>query len=360
MEGPSLLFTIVSFLGAIGVLVTVHEFGHYAVGRLCGVRAEVFSVGVGPAIFGRTDGRGTRWQIAALPLGGYVRFAGDMNPARAAEAGAGGVGTFQAARLWQRALIVLAGPAINVVFAIAIYASVIAAIGLPSSPPVVTSVQAGSAAATGGFLDGDRVLAIDGRAVDDFEDVTTTVRLRPGRPLEFTIGRDERTVQLFATPRTMELSDRFGNSSVIGQLGVTGAAELNPVATWRLPDVATVFAFKQLRVMVEATGQLIRGERSLDDLGGPVKIGKIAGESASLGVLPFVFLVAALSLNLAFINLLPIPMLDGGYLALYAVEVLRGRPVGQVVVDWAFRGGLALVLTVFVLVTVNDLASLIR
>lgn len=358
-DSPSLLLTVVSFLGAIGLLVTVHEWGHYAVGRLFGVRAEVFSIGFGPSIGGHTDRRGTRWQLAWLPLGGYVRFAGDMNPASVPAPGEGEPGTFQVARVWQRALIVLAGPAINLVFAIAIYAAVIAAIGLPSSPAVVSAVQAGSVAADADFRPGDRVLAINDSAVDDFEDLTTTVRLRADRPMVFTVERDGRTTRLSATPRAVDLSDRFGNTSRVGQLGVTGAVGFKSVPAWRLPDVATVFAFKQLRVMVEAMGQLIRGERSLDDLGGPVKIGKIAGESASLGLLPFAFLLAALSLNLAFINLLPIPMLDGGHLLFYAAEAVRGRPADPVVMDWAFRGGLALVLAFFVFVTVNDVSSLI-
>ena len=356
---PSLLLTIVSFLGAIGLLVTVHEWGHYAVGRWFGVRAEVFSIGFGPAIACRTDRRGTRWQVACLPLGGYVRFAGDMNPASVPARGEGEPGTFQAARVWQRALIVFAGPAINVVFAIAIYAAIIATQGLPSSPAVIASVQPGSVAASAGFHAGDRVVSIDGSAIDDFEDLMTTVRLRPDRPMVFTVQRGGGTARLPATPRAVDLRDRFGNSARVGQLGIAGASEFKPVPHWRLPDVAIVFAYKQLRIMVDAMGQLVRGERSLDELGGPVKIGKIAGESASMGLLPFAFLVAALSLNLAFINLLPIPMLDGGHLAFYAAEAARGRPADPAVMDWAFRGGLALVLAFFVFVTVNDVSSLI-
>lgn len=356
---PPLLLTIASFLLAIGVLVVVHEWGHYAVGRLFGVHAEVFSVGFGREVAGRTDARGTRWRLSWLPLGGYVRFAGDMNPASAQMSGTGQPGTFQSAGLWQRALIVAAGPAINVVFAIGVYAAIIGVLGLPSSPAVVTTVEAGSAAAAAGFRSGDRVEAIDSSTVDDFEQLTSYVRLRPGRAMSFRVERGGSELTLTATPRASMLADRFGNETEVGRLGIGGSPAFQDVAFWRLPVTATVFAWKQLTVLVDAIGQLIRGERSLDDLGGPVKIGKVAGETASLGLLPFALLLAALSLNLAFINLLPIPMLDGGHLLFYAVEAVRGRPAHPAVMEWAFRGGLALVLTFFVFVTVNDVASLL-
>lgn len=359
MAQPSLLLTIASFLLAIGVLVVVHEWGHYAVGRLFGVNAEVFSVGFGQEIAGHTDRRGTRWRLAWLPLGGYVRFAGDMNPASVPAAGQGELGTFQAARLWQRALIVAAGPAINVAFAIGVYAAIIAALGLPSSPAVITTIEPASAAAVAGFQVGDEVSAINGSTIDDFEELTTYVRLRPGRLMSFTVERDGVERRLAATPRLFTLRDRFGNETEVGRLGIGGSPAFQDVPVWQLPATATLFAWKQLTVMVDAMGQLLRGERSLDDLGGPVKIGKIAGETASLGLLPFAFLLAALSLNLAFINLLPIPMLDGGHLLFYAVEAVRGRPADPAVMEWAFRGGLALVLTFFVFVTVNDVASLL-
>ena len=357
--GPSLPFTVLAFLVAIGVLVVVHELGHYWVGRWCGVRAEAFSVGFGREVAGRTDRHGTRWSIGWLPLGGYVRFAGDMNPASADTGGAGEPGTFQEARLWQRALIVAAGPAVNLVFAIAIYTGFIAAVGLPSAPAVVSSVQAGGVAAASGFRTGDRVTAIDGRTIDGFEELATQVGLRPGRTLAFRVERDgvERTIE--AAPRAIVRVDRFGNRARIGRLGIAGAVAYERVPAWRLPAAATALAWSQLKVMVQVLAQLARGERSLDDLGGPVKIGKITGEQASLGLMPFVLLLAVLSLNLAFMNLLPIPMLDGGHLLFYAVEAARGRPADPAVMEWAFRGGLALMVAFFLFVTVNDVSSLL-
>ncbi len=356
---PSLPFTIAAFLLAIGVLVVVHELGHYWVGRWFGVRAEAFSVGFGREIVGRTDRRGTRWALGWLPLGGYVRFAGDMNPASADTTGDGEPGTFQAARLWQRALIVLAGPAVNLLFAIAIYMGFIAAVGLPSAPAVVSAVQPGSVAAATGFRVGDRVTAIDGRAIDGFDELATQVSLRPGRTLRFRVERAGRETTLTAAPRAVVRSDRFGNRARIGQLGLAGSVAYERVPAWRLPAAATGLAASQLRVMAQVLGQIVRGERSMDDLGGPVKIGKITGEQASLGLLPFVLLLAILSLNLAFMNLLPIPMLDGGHLLFYAVEAVRGRPADPAVMEWAFRGGVALVIAFFLFVTVNDVSSLL-
>ena len=361
--GPSLPFTIAVFLASIGLLVVIHELGHYTVGRLFGVRAEAFSVGFGREIVGWTDRRGTRWKLAWLPLGGYVRFAGDMNPASVprGDMPPAEPGTFQAAALWQRALIVFAGPAVNFILAAAIYLAVFAAIGLPTTPPVVTGVQPGSVAERAGFRDGDRITAIDGSAIDDFNDVVTLVRLRPDQSLAFRVEREGLQLELTARPRPVTLTDRFGNQSRIGQLGMTAAgSEMRDVPLSELPGTAVRFSVKQMAVMIEALGQLVRGQRSLDDLGGPVKIAKITGEQASLGVLSLAFLLAALSLNLGFINLLPIPMLDGGHLLFYSVEAVRGRPADPRVMEWAFRGGLALVLVFFLFVTVNDVTSLVR
>ena len=352
---------MLSFLLAIGILVVVHELGHYWVGRWCGVRAEAFSVGFGREIVGWSDRRGTRWKLGWLPLGGYVRFAGDMNPASMATAGQGEPGTFQSATLWQRALIVAAGPAINLLFAVAIYMAVFATLGLPSTPAVVAGVQPNGVAAAAGFRPGDRVVAIDGDRIDDFDTLATLIRLRPGQTLRFTVERDGAPQEIVASPRRVEFADRFGNRGSIGLMGLaSGASELRSVPFWQLPGAATGFAVTQMKVMVEAMGQLIRGERSLDELGGPVKIAKITGEQASLGPLSLAFLLAALSLNLAFINLLPIPMLDGGHLLFYAIEAVRRRPADPAVMEWAFRGGLALVLAFFLFVTVNDISSLAR
>ena len=360
---PTLTFTVAAFLAAIAVLVVVHEFGHYSVGRLFGVRVEAFSVGFGRELLGWTDGRGTRWKLGWLPLGGYVRFAGDMNPASVPAVGTtpADPGTFQGAALWKRALIVVAGPAINLAMAVAIYMAIFASIGVPRAVPVVNGVQNGSVAAAAGFRVGDRIVAVDGTVIDDFADVMTAVRLRPEAHLVFKVQRGDKLVELAASPKAVIMTDRFGNRARIGQLGiVASAAKWDQVAPGELPRAAAAFAWTQTKVMVEAFVQLVRGERSLDDLGGPVKIAKITGEQATLGLLPLLFLVAALSLNLAFINLLPIPTLDGGHLLMYLVEAVRRRSADPQMMDWAFRGGLALVLTFFVFVTVNDVTSLFR
>lgn len=360
---PSLPFTIAVFLATIGALVVFHELGHYSVGRLFGVRAEAFSVGFGREVVGWTDRRGTRWKIAWLPLGGYVRFAGDMNPASVPTHNSAPAepGTFQAATLWQRALIVFAGPAVNFVLAALIYLGVFATIGIPHTPPIITGVLSGSVAAEAGFRTGDRIVAVDHEAVEDFGEFATLVRLRPEQLLTVRVDRERNILDVIARPQAVTFTDRFGNRSRVGRLGIAAeGSEMRQVPAAELPAEATGFAFGQLSIMAEALGQLVRGERPLDELGGPVKIAKITGEQASLGVLSLLFLAAALSLNLAFINLLPIPMLDGGHLLFYAVEAVRRRPVGPQVLEWAFRGGLALMLAFFLFVTVNDITSLVR
>lgn len=360
---PPFWLIILAFICALGPLVFIHEFGHYYVARLFKIPAEVFSIGFGRELFGWTDKQGTRWKVAWLPLGGYVRFVGDMSPA--SQPGALNDippeirdRAFAARPVWQRFLVVLAGPMANFLTAILIFAAFFAFIGKPSTSNEVMQVVPGSAAAAAGIHSGDRIVAVANRATPNFEEVTATVIMRPGERVDVVVQRAGREIVIPVTLATEMQQDRFGQEFKIGRLGVlaTGQNFTRPPALSLIPE-ATVYTWRITRAMVDGLVQIITGRRSVKDLGGPVKIAQIAGQQATLGWLPFIQLLALFSINLGFINLLPVPMLDGGHLAFYTVEAIRRRPLSARATEWAFRAGLAILLALVVFTTVNDLGS---
>ncbi len=364
-ESPPFWMWIVGFLLVLGPLVTLHELGHYLVGRWFGVKADAFSVGFGKELAGFTDRRGTRWKLSALPLGGYVKFAGDMNPASQPSAdwlalpAEERAQTFQAQPLWQRALIVAAGPVTNFLVAIAILASFNFAYGKLEVPPVVQVLAEEGAAAEAGMAIGDRILRVEGEKIEDFDDLRAHVAPHPGEQVTVEVDRDGETLAFAFTIPSITERDRFGNEFKVGQIGVgSGQGEIIAVG----PGQAVVLAVRQtgdiVKLMVTGIWQIITGRRSVDELGGPIKIAKFSGEQLSLGWRQFVSFAALISINLAFINLLPIPALDGGHLAFYAAEAVRRKPASARSQEWAFRTGIAFVLALMLFVTINDIVSL--
>lgn len=356
--------TVLAFIAVIGPLVFVHEMGHYLVARWCGVKADIFSIGFGPELVAWVDKRGTRWRIAAFPLGGYVKFAGDMNVASKADPdwlllpAAERERSFPAKPVWQRAAIVAAGPLINLVFAVLLLGGLATVRGTPVSEPVVGQVVAGSAAKSAGLMPGDRIISIMGRNIDSFRYISTIVSLRPDEVLPYVIERDGVRFERDIAAATRIEKDRFGNVYRIGQLGIaSGAVTLRPVSLWEAPKVGFDQAVDITQTAFDGLGQIVTGRRSVTELGGPLKIADISGQAASMGFASFLFFMALISINLGFINLLPIPMLDGGHLLFYAIEAALRRPVSPAVQEWAYRSGLALLLTLMVLVTVNDMGS---
>jgi len=357
---------LLGFLLVLGPLVTVHELGHYLVGRVFGVKADAFSIGFGKELAGWTDKRGTRWKLSALPLGGYVKFAGDMNPASQPDDEAYLAlpeeerrRTFQAKTLWQRALIVFAGPATNFIVAILIFAGFAMAYGKPVTPPVIDMFAEESPALAAGLELGDRVIAIDGNEIADFEEVAAHVLPFPGRVIELTVDRRGEVDTVPVRIADLEITDRFGNTSRIGRIGI-GANDREYRALGPLEAIAygAGASVDLVKLMVTGIVQIVTGERSVKELGGPIKIAQYSGERLSLGPLPFIEFIAFISINLAFINLLPIPALDGGHLAFYAAEGIRRKPASARSQEWAFRTGMAFVLALMVFVTINDIASL--
>ena len=367
-ESPPFWMYLIGFPLLLGPLVTVHELGHYLVGRWFGVHAEAFSIGFGNELVGWTDKRGTRWRISSLPLGGYVQFKGDMNPASIPDHDAPlEQGSFQSADLWKRALIVAAGPVTNLIVAVAILAAFFAVLGKPVMSQESTRVYGFSEvspAREAGIEIGDRVVSVDGVPTRNFYEVVENVALYPDQVLTVGVMRDDTLLEFEVRTIRDSQSDRFGNAGDRGLIGVMrdpstlNDVEWEPVSVLQSIPMAVQQCWKLTKMMVTGIKQVLTGQRSIKELGGPVKIGKVAGERLSLGPVPFIELMALISLNLAFINFLPIPALDGGHLAFYAVEAVRKKPVGPQATEWAYRTGILLVLTFMVVVTFNDVTSL--
>lgn len=358
---------VVPFLIVLTVLVFVHELGHYLVARWNKVRIETFSIGFGTELFGWTDRVGTRWKVSAVPLGGYVKMFGDADPASmaapdeqlAAMTDAEKAVSFHHKRLMQRVAVVSAGPAANFVFTLVALAVLFATIGQPFTPPQIGKVQAGSAAAAGGLLPGDTIVGIDGAAIHRFEDIQQAVRLDTGKPLAITVQRSGKDLTLSITPRVTTVTDRFGYDHRFPLLGIerqgVNYVRRNPVdAVWRAGQETS----NLITGTLTAVWQMIIGARPADEIGGPLRIAQMSGEVAQGGAVALLWFMAVLSVNLGLINLFPIPVLDGGHLLFYAAEALRGRPLGPRAQEYGFRLGLALVLTLMVFATWNDLVHI--
>ncbi|MBQ0771000.1 MAG: RIP metalloprotease RseP [Sphingomonadales bacterium] len=363
-DNPGILLTLFAFLVVIGVLVFVHEMGHYLVGRWCGVKAETFAIGFGKEIAGWTDKRGTRWKICMLPLGGYVQFAGDMDPSGTKSSDWLSLPaeernqTFQSKSLWKRAAIVFAGPAINFIFAILIIMGFVIAYGTSATLPVVSEVSPNSTAAAIGMKPGDRVISVNGEKIELFEDLRQKIMLIPEQNVEIVYERDGQRIAKQGKTGVQILKDRFGNEYRLGLLGMSSSkVEWREVTPLEAPGVAVEKTIGIVDQITTTLGQVITGKRSIKELGGPLKIAQVSGEQFKLGLESFILFVALISINLGFINLLPIPMLDGGHLMFYAIEAVRRKPASAKVQEWAFRSGLALVMVFMVVVTFNDLSS---
>lgn len=357
--------SVLAFLVVLTVLVFVHEFGHYYIARRNGVRVEVFSIGFGPEIFGFHDRAGTRWKFSAIPLGGYVKMFGDADPASTPGAELPHMSesekavSFHHKRLGQRAAVVAAGPLANFAFALVALTILFATAGQSFTPPDVGGIQPGSAAERAGLQPGDEIVAIDGTGIQRFEEIRQVVSMNPGRPLAFDIKRDGKPLTLTATPDASEVTDRFGNVHRIGLLGISRSGTENrrhdPLsAAWQ----AGREVFGMIGGTFTALGQMVEGSRGTEELGGPLRIAQMSGEVAQTGIYTMIWFMAFLSVNLGLINLFPIPMLDGGHLLFYGIEAMRGRPLGPRAQEYGFRIGLALVLSLMVFATWNDLVQL--
>ena len=338
--------------------------GHYLVARMFGISAEAFSIGFGRELVGWTDRRGTRWKVGLLPLGGYVKFAGDADAAsRAADVPeateAERAVMFQFRPVWQRALVILAGPLTNFAFATAIFAALFMTYGQAVTPAVIATVVTGTPAARAGLIPGDVITRIDGSRVTAFEDVMQAMALNPGKAVDLDFRRANalRTVRI--VPAMVDHVDPFGAHTKIARLGIAPAR--GQVIVPRAPLAAfyygAVEVWSLIGAIVHGVGDVVTGHRAASEMGGPIKIAQISGQAAALGIPNLVQFIAFVSINLGFINLLPVPMLDGGHLFLYAVEAVRRRPLAPRVQEWAFMSGFAALMSLMVFLTWNDLGG---
>jgi len=359
---------IVSFLLVLGGVVFVHEFGHFFVARRCGVKVEVFSIGMGPEVLGRTDRRGARWRLSAIPIGGYVRFAGDRDAASAPDEDALAAmppterrETLAGQPVLARAAIVAAGPLANLVAAVVVLSAIAYAYGERYLPPRVDAVVAGSPAEQAGFKPGDVIESVNGRTIASFEDIIDVVTLRAGEPLRFVVDRGGHEIVLTATPALASIDTPAGSQRA-GRLGLAANASSAQVI-YPTPLGAIKSGLGDSWRLVSVTGdylsRVVTGRSAPDQLSGPVRIAKMSGAAASLGPVALLKLAAILSLSLGLMNLLPVPMLDGGHLLFYAIEGARGRPLSRAAQEIGLRIGAALVDALMLFVTFNDIRSLI-
>ena len=354
-----------AFLFVITLVVFVHELGHFLVARFFGVTVEVFSVGFGKEIFGWTDGRGTRWRVSWLPIGGYVKFAGDADAASRPDLAAAAAMTEEQRKgalllkpLYQRAWVAAAGPLANFILAIVILTALYLQVGHTTIAQLVGAVTPGSPAAMAGLQPGDLITSIDGTAINDFQQLHETIPMSGGSTLALGIRRAGQDLTLSVTPRLMQTRDELGNSSNQMVIGILSDPKA-PVRHERYgPVTALTAACSQTWNIVRGTilgvGQMLTGHASMDQLKGPVGIAKITRQVASVGFLALINLAAILSVSIGLVNLFPIPLLDGGHLLYYACEAVLGRPLSERIQEFGFRLGLILVLGLVLLTTWND------
>ena len=363
---------IVPFVFVLTIVVFFHELGHYLVARWNKVRVEAFSLGFGPEIVGWTARTGTRWKISAIPLGGYVKFLGDADATSRPDLAAVEAmsvdereGAFESKAVWRRALVVAAGPIANFILAIVIYTVLFASYTEVKLTPVVGQVVAGSAAEAAGLQPGDRIVAIDGEPVESFFEVRRATEQSSDERLNYSVRRGDEIVDLVVVPRMEERTDEFGNKRRAGTIGIVADASAQYRTSSELSlGQAFVKAVDRTWYVVEATfgffRELIVGKQDASELRGPIGIGQITSQVATLGVVELIGLAAVLSISIGILNLFPVPMLDGGHLVFYAIEAVRGRRVSERAQEIAFRIGFACVLLLMVFSTTNDIGRIVR
>ncbi len=355
----------VPFLVVLGVVVIVHELGHFLAARLLGVTVETFSVGFGPEIAGFRDRSGTRWRLAWIPLGGYVKFKGDetvasMPSAEQLQTLTPGEreGNFHTAPVWRRSLIVLAGPFANFLLSLVIFTGIALATGIVYQETRIVCVEPGTPAAKAGLEAGDRILSVGGQPVKSFEDFSYRVKLSARSPIDIAVDRGGKQLNVVATPELTE-------GECVGRLGLVGSTKRDDakVVNAGMLDAVGV-GFERTWRIVEGPfqffDQLFRGNACASSLGGPVKIAEVAKTFASEGFINLVPLIAFISVSVGLFNLFPIPVLDGGHLLFYGAEAILGRPLNQRAQEIGFQFGFILLLMLMVFVTWNNIVDISR
>lgn len=353
---PALPRTLIAFALVLGVLVFVHEMGHYLAARWRGVHVDAFSVGFGRPLMKGTDRHGTEWRLGWIPLGGYVKLHGQEQPEDASpetQAGWRRGHTFHEKSVGSRSIVVAAGPVANFALAILLFAGLFATVGQPVGGTGIGAVVEGSAAERAGLLPGDAILSLDGERVTRFEQVQRYIQPRAGQPVAVAVSRDGAEQSFTVVPEA-----RDGIGGQVGVLGIQGGAarfeRLNPVSAVAAGAVQTA---EITWLTLKGVGEMLVGQRSAQELGGPIRIAEVSGQAASLGIVPLINLMALLSVSLGLLNLFPIPLLDGGHLVFYAAEAIRGRPLPPRAQEYGFRAGFAVLISLFLFASWNDIAN---
>jgi regulator of sigma E protease len=363
-----MLSYILPFIALIVVVVFIHEYGHYYFAKRFGVGVTDFSIGFGKEMFGWNDKSGTRWKVCVIPLGGYVKFFGDRNVYSQADndkiikeySKEDQDKLFVLKPLYQRALIVFGGPLANFLLAILIFFSVYTFAGKDFTPAVINEVQKDSPAMVAGLKDNDIVVSIDGNEVTSIMDVSKYIMMSTDEFINFTVNRYDQDLTFRVKPNIVEGEDNLGNKINKRMVGIKLGAYNNEVNHVKLgPAKALFYAVNEVYYVSTSSlkyiGSMLTGNGDTSQLGGPIRIAKISGQVAEFGILPFISLMAYISISLGLINLFPIPMLDGGHLMFYGIEKVLGRPLSQKTQEGFFRIGLFLLLSLMFFTTFNDL-----
>jgi len=363
---------IIPFLILITIVVFIHEYGHYYFAKKYGVGITDFSIGFGREIFGWSDKSGTRWKICWIPLGGYVKFFGDRNVFSETEQqevinkynDEDRKKLFILKPIYQRSIIVAAGPLANFVLAILIFIIINMVAGKDMTPAVISEVQEDSPAFVAGMKKNDKIISIDNKKVESILEVSTFINISTAETIEFIVLRNDQEISLLVRPNLIDGKDSLGNSVKKRMIGIKLALPLNnkfqkqPLG----PSKAIYYSVKEVWFVTVTSlnylGKMIIGSADTTQLGGPVKIAKITGQVAEHGIIPFFSIMAYISISLGLINLFPIPMLDGGHLMFYLIEKILGRPLNQRTQEGFFRIGLFLLFSLMFFVTFQDLKDL--
>jgi len=366
-QGSHLLFNIVSFVVIISVIVFIHEFGHYIVAKWAGVKIDIFSIGFGREVFGWNDRSGTRWRIASLPLGGYVKMYGDASEAStplesiAELSDEEKLKTFYYKPLYKKAAIVVAGPVSNFILTIAILTVFIFTRGIPSSEPIIGEVMKDTPAQEAGLLSGDRVLSVNGEDVSSFQDIPRMIMTNLGTPVTLHLQRGSQDISMSITPKQVTEKDNLGNNYTHPLIGIksTDIKLDKDVGILRAVGEATRATYRMCTTTLYGIGQMVTGERSAREISGPLGIAKLSGQAVDKGLFMVFWFMATLSANLGLINLFPVPMLDGGHLLFYAIEAVQGKPPGKRFQEYGFRIGMALIAMLMMFAILNDARNLL-
>ena len=362
---------IVPFIILIMIVVFIHEYGHYYFAKRFGVGVTDFSIGFGREIFGWNDKSGTRWKICWIPLGGYVKFFGDRNVFSQAEqleiinkySEDDRKKLFTLKPLYQRSLIVAAGPLANFFLALLIFATINMFVGKDMTPPIISEVQKNSPAFVAGMKKNDKIIYIDNKKVESILEVSTFINISTSETVEFVVVRNDQEISLIVKPNLIDGKDSLGNSAKKRIIGIKLSPFNNEFKKQPLaPTKAIYYSFKEVWFVTTTSlnylGNMITGSADTSQLGGPIRIAKVTGQVAEYGIIPFLSIMAYISISLGLINLFPIPMLDGGHLMFYLIEKILGRPLSQKVQEGFFRIGLFLLFSLMFFVTFNDLKDI--